>query len=156
MLLTVAYGGDKNSSYHGSQLIYHMTLYRVVPDTASSVSCYVSRYSQDKRVVVQNVLPAFYGAVWAVCADQWRSVAGRACEAASVAWRLLRPENPQMKVEASEPMEQMESELITTTKDKKSQQSVVVLSFKCCHLPICIFYPTLLNPATGDPTNSRV
>lgn len=64
-----------------------------------------------------EVLPAFYGAVRAVCADRWHSVVSRAGEAASVAWRQWRPESPQMKAEASVPAGQMESVLITTTQE---------------------------------------
>lgn len=69
-----------------------------------------------------EVLPAFYGAVKAVCADRWRSVVSRAGEAASVAWRRWRPESPQMKAEASVPAGQMESVLISTTQDKKKKK----------------------------------
>lgn len=70
-----------------------------------------------------EVLPAFYGAVRAVCADRWRSVVSRAGEAASVAWRRWRPERSQMKVEASVPAGQMESVLITTTQDKTKKNT---------------------------------
>ncbi len=92
-------------------MIYHMPLYHVMHAQLPAVC----QDAQDS-----NVLPAFYGAVRAACADRWRSVVGRAGEAASVAWRRWRPESLQMKAEASVPAGQMESALITTKKDKDS------------------------------------
>lgn len=96
----------------------------------------------------------------AVCADRWRSVGGRAGEAASVVWKQWRPESLQMKVEASVPAGRMESVLLTTTQNKQSTQTAenthsVKLKLLCTY-PFAPSTLALFSPVSGDQPCSRV
>lgn len=132
-------------------MIYHMPLYHIRPVQVPAV-CWDAWDC--------NILPAFYGAVRAACVDRWRSVVGRAGEAAFVAWRRWRPESLQMKAEASVPAGQTESVLITTTQDKESTlwaQKTLSVKYELFRTyPSTPFTPTLFSPAPGDQPYNRV